>query len=205
MKRIFILSLSISMILVGCSKNESIKVDVKEPIVSDSVEDEIEVVQEFRGLNNTYIESSNINDLDIDHEIYNIREKNEEYKGGEYKEIDFALDLLKGYLNSKEEAYDALVMDYKNDNGKLIKADQYTIERAKESLTFLKETMGISNEDTVYFKLADITYNGKKGSKYATSIDINGYASSWDGGYYHLINYKVIVYEEDNNLYGIII
>ena len=203
MKKIFILFLAISMILVGCSKKEEIK--IKEPIVEDKVEPEIEVVPEFAGLNNIYTESRNINDLELDHVIYDIKENNEAYEGGEYKEVDFALDLLKGYLNSNEEAYNALVMDYKSDDGKLIKADEYTIDRAKESLNFLKETMGISNDDTVYFKLADITYKGKKGSKYATVININGYASSWDGGYYHLINYKVIVYEEDNNLYGIII
>ncbi len=205
MKKIVIVLLLATSILTGCSKEES-KID--KPIVDNNVEENEnveDIVVEYKGLNNIYTETKNINELDSNTELYNFRVEGSTYERQAYKEVDFAVDLINEYLNSNEVAYDALVMDYKDEDGKLIKADEYTINRSKESLSFLKETMGLQDSNKIYFKLSKITYNGKIDNKYTTSIDIDGHISSWDGGYYQLINYKVVVYEEENNLYAIII
>ena len=201
---LFLILVVFSIGLVSCNNNDNIEEDKKAP-VEIPVDKEPEIITEFEALNKTYIENNDISLLEKGIEIVNI--KNEvPYIEGQYKEVDFAKDIITEYLKGNEAIYDNLVEENTDDAGKVIKASDNSKNRLEDSLNFLKESMSIPAENPVYYKIDSVTYEGQKGNnENSTVLNIDGYISATDGYFISIANFVVIIYEENENLFAVII
>ena len=183
-------------LLTGCSSNNNSNVNINDNINNEVVENEKEVEEpkvytQFTALGKTYESSKDINVLNngdlIYHDYGDIP-----YVEGEYKEVDFGLNLLTEYLAKNQGVYDFIVSDWDStsDEVELISGEEK--ESIMENVQFLGEQFGIGENDPVYFKIDKVILQEKLEDK--VTLEFRGYLSATNGNFRPLGTFTVTVY-----------
>ena len=194
-------------LLTGCSSNNNSNVNSKDNINNEVVENEKEVEEpkvytQFTALGKIYESSKDINMLNdgdlIYHDYGDIP-----YVEGEYKEVDFGLNLLTEYLAKNQGVYDFIVSDWDStsDGVELISGEEK--ESIMESVQFLGEQFGIGENDPVYFKIDKVILQEKLEDQ--VTLEFRGYLSATNGNFRPLGTFTVTVYTKEDKLYGSIL
>lgn len=194
-------------LLTGCSSNNKSNVNSKdninnEVVESESVVEEPKVYTQFTALGKTYESSKDINVLNngdlIYHDYGDIP-----YVEGEYKEVDFGLNLLTEYLAKNQGVYDFIVSDWDStsDEVELISGEEK--ESVMKNVQFLGEQFGIGENDPVYFKIDKVILQEKLEDQ--VTLEFRGYLSATNGNFRPLGTFTVTVYTKEDKLYGSIL
>ena len=194
-------------LLTGCSSNNKNNVNSNDNINNEVTETE-EVVEEpkvytqFTALGKIYESSKDINMLNngdlIYHDYGDIP-----YVEGEYKEVDFGLNLLTEYLAKNQGVYDFIVSDWDStsDEVELISGEEK--ESVMQNVYFLGEQFGIGENDPVYFKIDKVILQEKLEDQ--VTLEFRGYLSATNGNFRPLGTFTVTVYTKEDKLYGAIL
>ncbi|MDO5779944.1 MAG: hypothetical protein Q4Q02_05395 [Clostridium sp.] len=207
MKKKIICAIIMLGLLTGCSSNNNSNVNSKDNINNEVVENEKEVEEpkvytQFTALGKIYESSKDINMLNdgdlIYHDYGDIP-----YVEGEYKEVDFGLNLLTEYLAKNQGVYDFIVSDWDSisDEVELISGEEK--ESIMESVQFLGEQFGIGENDPVYFKIDKVILQEKLEDQ--VTLEFRGYLSATNGNFRPLGTFTVTVYTKEDKLYGSIL
>ena len=194
-------------LLTGCSSNNNSNVNSNDNINNEVVENEKEVEEpkvytQFTALGKIYESSKDINVLNngdlIYHDYGDIP-----YVEGEYKEVDFGLNLLTEYLAKNQGVYDFIVSDWDStsDEVELISGEEK--ESIMENVQFLGEQFGIGENDPVYFKIDKVILQEKLEDK--VTLEFRGYLSATNGNFRPLGTFTITVYTKEDKLYGSIL
>ena len=191
----------VSMLFSGCYKENS-----NDDINGDTFTDEIitsvdgntvtagessdiaeEKNTEFNALGNTYIGNKGYEGFNANDEIVN----SSNYVQNEYKEIDFAIDLVSQHLLGNAGVYDYLVSSDENGNViPLTDNDRAHIE--KDLYSFKVDQYGVYEDTPLYFNFMYAQFLGFDGD--GVKLYIRGHISGF------AVSYIVTVYEQGNNL-----
>lgn len=194
-------------LLTGCSSNNNSNVNSNDNINNEVVENEKEVEEpkvytQFTALGKIYESSKDINVLNngdlIYHDYGDIP-----YVEGEYKEVDFGLNLLTEYLAKNQGVYDFIVSDWDStsDEVELISGEEK--ESIMENVQFLGEQFGIGENDPVYFKIDKVILQEKLEDQ--VTLEFRGYLSATNGNFRPLGTFTITVYTKEDRLYGSIL
>ena len=194
-------------LLTGCSSNNNSNVNINDNINNEVVENEKEVEEpkvytQFTALGKTYESSKDINVLNNGDLIYHDYGDIPQVEG-EYKEVDFGLNLLTEYLAKNQGVYDFIVSDWDStsDEVELISGEEK--ESIMENVQFLGEQFGIGENDPVYFKIDKVILQEKLEDK--VTLEFRGYLSANNGNFRPLGTFTVTVYTKEDKLYGSIL
>ena len=203
MKKKIIYALLLLLLLTGCTDNNKSELnkDNNQDVIEENNDKPIEYTQ-FTALDKVYEENKNIMDLNEGEKIYD-RMNDYPHVYGEYKEIDFASDLLTEYLHKNPKVYNYIVSEWNEDSDEVKLITGEDKERIEENVNFLGEQFGLSNEDPVYFQLDKVILQNK--NENIVELELRGYLSATDGNYRPLGTFTVIVYTKGDKLYGSII
>lgn len=203
MKKKIIYALLLLLLLTGCTDNNKSELnkDNNQDVIEENNDKPIEYTQ-FTALDKVYEENKNIMDLNEGDKIYD-RMNDYPHVYGEYKEIDFASDLLTEYLHKNPKVYNYIVSEWNEDSDEVKLITGEDKERIEENVNFLGEQFGLSNEDPVYFQLDKVILQNK--NENIVELELRGYLSATDGNYRPLGTFTVIVYTKGDKLYGSII
>lgn len=191
----------VSMLFSGCYKENSnddingdtftdeiiTTVDGKTATSGESSDIAEEKNTEFNALGNTYIGNKGYEDFNANDEIVN----SSNYVQNEYKEIDFAIDLVSQHLLGNAGVYDYLVSSDENGNViPLTDNDRAHIE--KDLYSFKVEQYGVYEDTPLYFNFMYAQFLGYDGD--GVKLYIRGHISGL------AVSYIVTVYEQGNNL-----
>lgn len=186
----------VSMLFSGCYKENSnddftdeIITTIDENTATESESDDIaeETNSEFNALGNTYIGDKGYEGFNTNDEIVN----SNNYVQNEYKEIDFAIDLVSQHLLGNIGVYDYLVSS--DEDGNIIPLtddDRSHIER--DLYSFKVEQYGVYEDTPLYFNFMYAQFLGYDGE--GVKLYIRGHVSGFG------VSYIVTVYEQGNNL-----
>lgn len=157
-----------------------------------------EPIVSFDAFGKTYTSSKDIKTIEKSTDIYNIEYP---YVAGEFKEIDFAKDLLTEYVNENPEVYTHLVsFDSSNKNGitPITEVDKTNLQADLESL---RNQMHMSEGEAMALSLDTVTFEGPS-NKTNTGITLKiRVAISKVGAYAVPFNsYTVTLFEQDRKL-----
>ena len=194
-------------LLTGCSRNNNNNVNSNDNTNNEVVENEKEVEEpkvytQFTALGKIYESSKDINVLNngdlIYHDYGDIP-----YVEGEYKEVDFGLNLLTEYLAKNQGVDDFIVSDWDStsDEVELISGEEK--ESIMENVQFLGEQFGISENDPVYFKIDKVILQEKLEDQ--VTLEFRGYLSATNGNFRPLGTFTITVYTKEDRLYGSIL
>lgn len=197
-------------LLTGCSVNNNDQANSEnnntaiEEYIEENIEEETTVYTVFNALGKNYESSKNIYEVNEGDKIY---DQMNEYPHvyGEYKEIDFASDLLTEYLHKNPDAYNYIVSNWDSSSEEVELIADEEKERVMENANFLGEQFGLSNEDPVYFKLDKVILQSKNEEEGIVELELRGYLSATDGNYRPLGTFTITVYTKDDKLYGSIV
>lgn len=202
MKRIIVLLLLFTMVNLstGCSnsKKNHEEANKENNPIEVVKEEEVPIITSFQALGKTYNENKDISVFKDGDEIYNA---DVPYAVGEYKEVDFANDLITSYFSNDESIYNYLISETNIQGGELIFITEDEKNRLMDSLNSLKEQMSLVKEDVIYFKLSSVTCKTSKEDN-AITIEVKGHISPYDGYYASLMSFMVTVYQKDDKLYA---
>ncbi|MDU4882945.1 hypothetical protein [uncultured Clostridium sp.] len=207
MKKKIICAIIMLGLLTGCSSNNNSNVNSNDNINNEVVENEKEVEEpkvytQFTALGKIYESSKDINMLNngdlIYHDYGDIP-----YVEGEYKEVDFGLNLLTEYLAKNQGVYDFIVSDWDStsDEVELISGEEK--ESIMENVQFLGEQFGIGENDPVYFKIDKVILQEKLEDQ--VTLEFRGYLSATNGNFRPLGTFTITVYTKEDKLYGSIL
>lgn len=199
----FILIISIfliSFIFISCSNTNDI-LDNNNVVLEENLDNEKEleekVYTEFKALGNVYTSTRNINDLEPGDVITSA-----DYIKGEYKEIDFAYDVLNYYLNENEKVFESLVSFDNNSEDKFIPITEEDKNKLITDLNSLRSQMKLSPSEEMLVKLDQVTYEG---ISYETESGVTlkfRAAISRSSDYLAAWNYFTLtIYEKEDVLY----
>ena len=194
-------------LLTGCSSNNNNNVNGNdnannEVAEVESVVEEPKVYTQFTALGKVYESSKDINILNdgdlIYHDYGDIP-----YVEGEYKEVDFGLNLLTEYLAKNQGVYDFIVSDWDStsDDVELISGEAK--ERIMENVQFLGEQFAVGIDDPIYFKIDKVILQEKLEDQ--VTLEFRGYLSATNGNFRPLGTFTVTVYTKEDKLYGSIL
>lgn len=199
----FILIISIflvSFIFISCSNKNDILDNNNEELEEnlDNEKDlEEKVYTEFKALGNVYTSTKNINDLEPGDVITST-----DYIRGEYKEIDFAYDVLNYYLNENLQVFDSLVSFDTSSEDKFIPITEEDKNNLIADLNSLRSQMELSPSEEMIVKLDQVTYEG---ISYETESGVTlkfRAAISRSSDYLAAWNYFTLtIYEKEDVLY----
>ena len=128
-----------------------------------------------------------------------------QYIQGEYKEVDFALELLTEYLAKNQGVYDFIVSDWNSDSDEveLISGDEK--QNSIDEVNFLGEQFMLNDEDPIYFKLGKVILQEKNEENNSFALELRGYLSATNGNFRPLGTFTVTVYTKEDKLYGSIL
>lgn len=205
-KRRLIYAMLIVGLLTGCSvnNNDQANSENNNTAIEENIEGETTVYTVFNALGKNYESSKNIYEVNEGDKIY---DQMNEYPHvyGEYKEIDFASDLLTEYLHKNPDAYNYIVSNWDSSSEEVELIADEEKERVMENANFLGEQFGLSNEDPVYFKLDKVILQSKNEEEGIVELELRGYLSATDGNYRPLGTFTITVYTKDDKLYGSIV
>jgi len=199
----FILIISIfliSFIFISCSNTNDI-LDNNNVVLEENLDNEKDleekVYTEFKALGNVYTSTRNINDLEPGDVITSA-----DYIKGEYKEIDFAYDVLNYYLNENEKVFESLVSFDNNSEDKFIPITEEDKNKLITDLNSLRGQMKLSPSEEMLVKLDQVTYEG---ISYETESGVTlkfRAAISRSSDYLAAWNYFTLtIYEKEDVLY----
>ena len=205
-KRRLIYTMVIASLLTGCSANSDTITNFENnnTAIEDNIEEETTVYTVFNALGKSYESSKNIYELNEGDKIYDDM-NGYPHVEGEYKEVDFAIDLLTEYLHKNSEAYNYIVSEWDSNSEEVILISGEEKEKVKENADFLGEQFGLSSEEPVYFKLDKVILQSKNEDNSIVELELRGYLSATDGNYRPLGTFTVTVYTKDDKLYGAIV
>ncbi len=193
-------------LLTGCSSNNN---DVNsnnntnnEIVEVENIVEEPKVYTQFTALGKTYESSKDINTLNdgdlIYHDYGDIP-----YVEGEYKEVDFGLNLLTEYLAKNQGVYDFIVSDWDStsDEVELISGEEK--ESIMQNVYFLGEQFEVGEDDPIYFKVDKVILQEKLEDQ--VTLEFRGYLSATNGNFRPLGTFTVTVYTKEDKLYGSIL
>lgn len=194
-------------LLTGCSSNNNNDVNINDNTNNEIVEiedavEEPKVYTQFTALGKIYESSKDINTLNngdlIYHDYGDIP-----YVEGEYKEVDFGLNLLTEYLAKNQGVYDFIVSgwDSTSDEVNLISGEEK--ERIIENVQFLGEQFELGENDPIYFKVDKVILQEKLEDQ--VTLEFRGYLSATNGNFRPLGTFTVTVYTKEDKLYGSIL
>lgn len=183
MKKKIIYTLLLLLLLTGCADNNKSELnkDNNQDVIEENNDKPIEYTQ-FTALDKVYEENKNIMDLNEGDKIYD-RMNDYPHVYGEYKEIDFASDLLTEYLHKNPKVYNYIVSEWNEDSDEVKLITGEDKERIEENVNFLGEQFGLSNEDPVYFQLDKVILQNKNENDNIVELELRGYLSATDGNY----------------------
>lgn len=161
---------------------------------------EPEKITEFNALGKTYTSSKDLSQIEIGSNIYD-DQQSIPYTKGEYKELDFANDLLYLYLNEDSSVYDFLVSyDETNEQGyvPITEADK---EKLIKDLNSLRNQMELPSGAEMIVRLDKVTYQGpssntNSGSSFKIRVAISRVGATVVPWNY----FTITVFEEGNKL-----
>ena len=184
-------------LLTGCSANNDTVTNGENnnTIIEENIEEETMEYTVFNALGKSYESSKNIYELNEGDKIYDDM-NGYPHVQGEYKEIDFAIDLVSQHLLGSEDVYDFLVS--RNENGEVIPLTDNDRAQIEKDLHSLKvDQYGVYEDTPLYFNFMYAQFLGfdDDGVKLYIRGHISGFA----------VSYIVTVYEQENNLVAKII
>ncbi|MGL5380640.1 hypothetical protein [Clostridium sp.] len=186
---------------VGCSNSNDNKEDNKTPIQEEqpSVE-EVPEITTFEALGRTYSSTKDIKSFEASTEVYNDHTGNS-HVFGEYKEIDFASDLLVLYVNGNEDVYNYLVSYDPSSEDGLSPITEDDKAKLKKDLASLREQMGLAESDEMILKVDMLTYEGaSKETNTGVSLKIRVAISAVGDSVVPWNYFNVTVFEQGNKL-----
>ena len=168
----------------------------------ENIVEEPKVYTQFTALGKTYESSKDINTLNdgdlIYHDYGDIP-----YVEGEYKEVDFGLNLLTEYLAKNQGVYDFIVSDWDStsDEVELISGEEK--ESIMQNVYFLGEQFEVGEDDPIYFKVDKVILQEKLEDQ--VTLEFRGYLSATNGNFRPLGTFTVTVYTKEDKLYGSIL
>lgn len=185
---------------VGCSNSNNN--EVNEPPIQEEqppVEEEPEITN-FEALDKTYSSTKDIKSFQTSTEVYNDHTGNS-HVFGEYKEVDFASDLLVGYVNGNEDVYNYLVSYDPSSEDGLSPITEDDKAKLKKDLASLREQMGLSESDEMILKVDMLTYEGaSKETNTGVSLKIRVAVSAVGDSVVPWNYFNVTVFEQGNKL-----
>ena len=195
-------------LLTGCSSNNndlnSNNNTNNEVVEVENTVEEPTVYTQFTALGKIYESTKDINQYNEGDTIYdNMSEP--QYVQGEYKEVDFALELLTEYLAKNQGVYDFIVSDWNSDSDEveLISGDEK--QNSIDEVNFLGEQFMLNDEDPIYFKLGKVILQEKNEENNSFALELRGYLSATNGNFRPLGTFTVTVYTKEDKLYGSIL
>ena len=193
-------------LLTGCSSNNN-DVNSNDNINNEVVEvenivEEPKVYTQFTALGKIYKSSKDINILNdgdlIYHDYGDIP-----YVEGEYKEVDFGLNLLTEYLAKNQGVYDFIVSDWNSESDEVELISGEEKENIMQNVYFLGEQFEVGEDDPIYFKVDKVILQEKLEDQ--VTLEFRGYLSATNGNFRPLGTFTVTVYTKEDKLYGTIL
>ena len=194
-------------LLTGCSSNNNNDVNINDNTNNEIVEiedavEEPKVYTQFTALGKIYESSKDINTLNngdlIYHDYGDIP-----YVEGEYKEVDFGLNLLTEYLAKNQGVYDFIVSEWDSTSDEINLISGEEKERIIENVQFLGEQFELGENDPIYFKVDKVILQEKLEDQ--VTLEFRGYLSATNGNFRPLGTFTVTVYTKEDKLYGSIL
>lgn len=203
MNKKMICIMAILSLLTGCAANNEVNNNGnnEEVKIEENIASEPEKITTFTALGKNYESAKDIMQFNEGDKIYD-RLNGNPHVSGEYKEIDFALDLLTEYLAKNQDAYNYIVSnwDSSSDEVQLISGEDK--ERLVEEANFLGEQFMLNVEDPVYFKLDKVILQEKLEEDNAVALELRGHLSATNDNFRPLGTFTVTVYNKGDKLYG---
>ena len=204
MNKNIICAIIILGLLTGCSSNNNdVNNDTNNGVIEvENIVEQPKVYTQFTALGKTYESSKDINTLNdgdlIYHDYGDIP-----YVEGEYKEVDFGLNLLTEYLAKNQGVYDFIVSswDSTSDTVQLISGEEK--ESIMQNVYFLGEQFEVGEDDPIYFKIDKVILQQKLEDQ--VILEFRGYLSATNGNFRPLGTFTVTVYTTEDKLYGSIL
>ena len=204
MNKNIICAIIILGLLTGCSSNNNdVNNDTNNGVIEvENIVEQPKVYTQFTALGKTYESSKDINTLNdgdlIYHDYGDIP-----YVEGEYKEVDFGLNLLTEYLAKNPGVYDFIVSswDSTSDTVQLISGEEK--ESIMQNVYFLGEQFEVGEDDPIYFKIDKVILQQKLEDQ--VILEFRGYLSATNGNFRPLGTFTVTVYTKEDKLYGSIL
>lgn len=185
-RRLLLVVILSALFLCGCASGDEVDLNFI-PSTKENVEEE-KVYTSFKALGKSYNQNKDIKALSLQDEVYN----RQNFNYGEYKEADFAYDLVTAYLSGDASIYDYLISH--DENGQAVSISEESKERLAKALNSLKVQMGAEDENApIYFYMSTIIYEGQEAG--AISLRVQGNISLVEGYYQSLADYTVTVYQ----------
>ena len=199
---LFILTIFI-ITLVGCNRTEF---DKKTPNEGASQEEKNEtpetppVITSFEALGKSYSSTKYLSEVEKYNDIYDDQISNS-YVPGEYKELDFANDLLRAYVNQDQEVYNYLVSFYEESESGIVPITEEDKIKLQKDLESLRGQMELADGETMIIKLDKVTYQGKSsktnsGASFKIRVAISAVGDQVAAWNYHTVE----VFEDGNKL-----
>lgn len=178
-------------------ENEDVNDEEKEPAKKDEPKEKI---TEFEALGKVYTSSKDLNSISKGTDIYDDR-ASLHYTKSEYKELDFANDILYLYLNEDDSVYDYLV-SYSSENEQgYIPITEDDKNKLKKDLVSLRTQMELPSGNEMVVHLDKVTYEGvdpntNSGAKFKIRVAISRVGATLVPWNY----FTITVFEEGNKL-----
>ena len=162
MNKNIICAIIILGLLTGCSSNNNdVNNDTNNGVIEvENIVEQPKVYTQFTALGKTYESSKDINTLNdgdlIYHDYGDIP-----YVEGEYKEVDFGLNLLTEYLAKNQGVYDFIVSSWDSTSDKVQLISGEEKESIMQNVYFLGEQFEVGEDDPIYFKIDKVILQQK--------------------------------------------
>lgn len=208
LKKRIILIIAIVALLTGCATNNEVNNNsnneeniVEEKTADENIIDEPEVITVFTALGKTYESTKDIMQFNEGDKIYD-RLNGNPHVAGEYKEIDFALDLLTEYLAKNQDVYNYVVSDWDSSSEEVELISGEAKDRLVDEANFLGEQFMLNNEDPIYFNLDKVILQEKLEEDNAIALELRGHLSPTNDNFRSLGTFTITVYSKGDKLYG---
>lgn len=203
MNKKMICIMAILSLLTGCAANNEVNNNGnnEEVKIEENIASEPEKITTFTALGKNYESAKDIMQFNEGDKIYD-RLNGNPHVSGEYKEIDFALDLLTEYLAKNQDAYNYIVSDWDSSSDEVQLISGEDKERLVEEANFLGEQFMLNVEDPVYFKLDKVILQEKLEEDNAVALELRGHLSATNDNFRPLGTFTVTVYNKGDKLYG---
>ena len=204
MNKNIICAIIILGLLTGCSSNNNdVNNDTNNGVIEvENIVEEPKVYTQFTALGKIYESSKDINILNdgdlIYHDYGDIP-----YVEGEYKEVDFGLNLLTEYLAKNQGVYDFIVSDWNSESDEVELISGEEKENIMQNVYFLGEQFEVGEDDPIYFKVDKVILQEKLEDQ--VTLEFRGYLSATNGNFRPLGTFTVTVYTKEDKLYGTIL
>lgn len=199
--------LSLSFNLSSCSlfkiNSENKTTTEDEQLLDETNKDDKPVkTTNFEALNKTYSANGDISSIKVGTNIYD-DQQGLNYTEGEYKELDFAKDLLYLYLNEDSSVYNYLVSIDSNTEKEYVSITNEDKEKLIKDLNSLRNQMELNPGEEMVVRLDRVTYEGPNsetntGSSFKIRVAISRVGATVVPWNY----FNVTVFEDGNKLYA---